>query len=456
MKSAFVNFTKKFMVCLLIAMIGLGTPVANVFDNSVITAEAATAKPKISKSKATICVGDTVTLQLKNVTSGVKWSTSKKAIATIKTNGTSVTVTGKKAGKATITATYKKKKYKCVVTVKAKPVSLSTKKKTIEVGNTFDLTLKNGGSGAKWSTSNKRVAAIKKVSNTKYTVTAQKAGTANIKVKYKNKTYTCKVTVKKSTICLSTTSLKVCVDGQSYIKLKGTSANSEWSIADTSIAKLVKKDKGEYEVYGLKTGTTTLTVTCNGETYKCSITVYDIEHPLVDTKGKKEGSVAINGSVQLALGNLKATEPTVWSVSDPSIVELVPDGSNINYRAYGLKSGTAVISAVCRGVTYKYTLTVTTNVVPKVYLSNNVINAKSGDIVSIKLNGASGTMGWSTNTLTSEGANNIKFDMLNDVILNGTITDQTEVTFKVGGSGTTRIVASYNGEKYYCKLVVTE
>ena len=72
-------------------------------------------KVKLSKTKATIYVGKTVTLKLKNNKKKVKWTTSNKKIATVSKKGK---VKGKKAGKVTITAKVRKKKYKCKITVK--------------------------------------------------------------------------------------------------------------------------------------------------------------------------------------------------------------------------------------------------------------------------------------------------------------------------------------------------
>ena len=72
-------------------------------------------KVKLNKTKATIYVGKTVTLKLKNNKAKVKWSSSNKKIATVSKKGK---VKGKRAGKATITAKVGKKKYKCKITVK--------------------------------------------------------------------------------------------------------------------------------------------------------------------------------------------------------------------------------------------------------------------------------------------------------------------------------------------------
>jgi hypothetical protein len=79
-------------------------------------------KVKISKTKATITAGKTLTLKVSGTKAKVKWSSSNKKVATVTSKGK---VKGIKAGKATIKATYKvnkkNKTLKCVVTVKAAP-----------------------------------------------------------------------------------------------------------------------------------------------------------------------------------------------------------------------------------------------------------------------------------------------------------------------------------------------
>lgn len=83
----------------------------------VTSISAASKKVKLNKTKATIYVGKTVTLKLRNNKRKVKWSTSNKKVAIVTKKGK---VTGKKAGKATITAKVGKKKYKCKITVRSK------------------------------------------------------------------------------------------------------------------------------------------------------------------------------------------------------------------------------------------------------------------------------------------------------------------------------------------------
>ena len=83
-------------------------------------AQAATVK--INKSKATIYVGETVALKITGTTKSITWKSSDKSIATVSKKGI---VTGKKAGKVTITAKVNNKSYKCTRVVK-KPITLVT------------------------------------------------------------------------------------------------------------------------------------------------------------------------------------------------------------------------------------------------------------------------------------------------------------------------------------------
>ncbi len=96
--------------------------------NIPTTAAAATKKVKLNKTKKTLTVGKTLKLTLKEgnkkvKATKVKFTSSKKAIATVTKYGN---VKAKKKGKATITATYKKKKYKCKITVKKKATTNPT------------------------------------------------------------------------------------------------------------------------------------------------------------------------------------------------------------------------------------------------------------------------------------------------------------------------------------------
>ncbi len=79
------------------------------------TTKTSAKKIALNKKAVTITEGFCYALKLKNAKGKITWKSSKKSVATVTKKGR---VEAIKPGKATITATYKGKKYKCVVTVK--------------------------------------------------------------------------------------------------------------------------------------------------------------------------------------------------------------------------------------------------------------------------------------------------------------------------------------------------
>ena len=91
---------------------------------SFFTPKIVYASVKLNKTKATLEVDATLKLKISGTESTVKWSSSKKSVATVNSSGT---ITAKAEGQATITASVSSKKYFCSVTVvdnnKVEPVS---------------------------------------------------------------------------------------------------------------------------------------------------------------------------------------------------------------------------------------------------------------------------------------------------------------------------------------------
>jgi hypothetical protein len=140
----------------------------------------------LSISKKKLLAGQGVSLKLKGASGKIKWSSSKKSVATVSNKGK---VKAKKKGKTVITAKYEGKKYKCTINVEAPKLSQS--KVSLILGDTTTVKLKGTSFKTSYSSSNTKVAKI----NSKGKVTAVGAGTAKIKAKANGKTYTCKVTV---------------------------------------------------------------------------------------------------------------------------------------------------------------------------------------------------------------------------------------------------------------------
>lgn len=97
----------------------------------------AEAKTQLSKTKATVCVGETLQLKLSGAKK-VKWVSSKKSIASVDKNGV---VTGKKKGKCVIKASSGGKNYSCKLTVKKLPKNYATiNGKKVKVGKQVRIT----------------------------------------------------------------------------------------------------------------------------------------------------------------------------------------------------------------------------------------------------------------------------------------------------------------------------
>lgn len=137
------TFKKVLASALAAAMVVTAFPVTN--------AEAATA-PKLSTTKATLYVGQSKTITVKNLTS--KWkgakvvsATSKKSVATVSRKGNKITVKAVKAGKATVTVKVtpkkgKAKSLKATITVKNPTLTVKAAATELAVGETTTITAK--------------------------------------------------------------------------------------------------------------------------------------------------------------------------------------------------------------------------------------------------------------------------------------------------------------------------
>lgn len=253
------KFKKLCNILLVVALLLVSLP---------IQVEAATVK--LNKTQATIYIGKTLDLKVTGTSKKASWTSSNKAIATVSSRGT---VTAKKEGTATITATVDKKAYKCKVTVK-KPY-ISNVKKTIYTGKIYTLKL-NGTEIQSVKSSNTQVATVVKSGK----VTGKKAGTATITLKGKDgKSYTCKVTIK--TPYLNYTKKSIYVGSKFTLKVTGTEIKS----VKSSNGKVATVDK-KGTVVGKAEGKAVITVTGNdGKTYKCSVTVNSKTAPIVQKSG---------------------------------------------------------------------------------------------------------------------------------------------------------------------------
>ena len=100
-----------------------------------VSQASAAPKMKLSKARATVYVGKTIKLKVKNnkTKKKVKWKSTNKKVATVNKKGK---VRAKKAGKATIIAKIGNKKLKCKITVKNRKTTVPTTTKAATVAPT--------------------------------------------------------------------------------------------------------------------------------------------------------------------------------------------------------------------------------------------------------------------------------------------------------------------------------
>lgn len=113
------RFTKIKIIIMALLLFALG--IHGVIQENPAAAKS---KVKLNKGKVTLIVGQKTKLKLKNYKKKIKWSSSKKKVATVNKQGV---VRAKKKGTAKITAKAGKKKYICRVTVRENKKNISEK-----------------------------------------------------------------------------------------------------------------------------------------------------------------------------------------------------------------------------------------------------------------------------------------------------------------------------------------
>ncbi len=158
-----------------------------------VTVKTAPVSIKLDRKNAEVYVGNSITLNasVTGTTEKVKWSTNKKAVATVK-NGK---VTGIKAGTAVIKATVKGKTVSCKVTVKNPSLTLDQTSMTLIEGESKKLTATVSGptQTVVWKSSNEKIAAVDSTGNVK----AIAVGTAQITASANGISAVCTVYVKE-------------------------------------------------------------------------------------------------------------------------------------------------------------------------------------------------------------------------------------------------------------------
>lgn len=319
-------------------------------------------KITLSQTKATLAVGDKLTLKAKltpdNAETGFTWSSSKPSVAKVSQKGK---VTALKVGTATITVeTDNGKLASATITVKPAPtkVKLNKTKATLSVKEKLTLkatlTPSDACTTLTWTSSKPAVAAV----SSQGVVTAKQAGTAVITVRTQNgKKASATITVKPAPTGVKLNKTKATLGVKEKLTLKATVSPSKayttltWKSSKPAVAAV----SSQGVVTPKKPGTAVITVrTKNGKAAKFTVTV---------KAAPKKVTLNKSGTVELKKGKrlkLKATLPKntasalTWTSSAPKVASVDQKG---NVRA--LKKGTAVITVkTFNGKTAKVTVTV--------------------------------------------------------------------------------------------------
>lgn len=324
-------------------------------------AHAAT-KVKLNKTSATLLVGKSTTLKLSGAkASKVKWTSSKKSVATVKAGK----VKAKKAGKTTITATYKGKKYKCKITV-AK-LTMSKIGTLYAAGSSYsvlyDLPVvkcyKHGAncSGLKFSSSNKKVVKI----NRDGYLEVFGPGTATITAKAHGATVKQKVAVKSNYFAMEPFAIRYFgCDDDEYLRaylLCGIHDNFDdygwcdavYTSSNPSVA--VIDEDGDIKIKGQ--GQTTIKAQAHGQTASQVLTVgrpWVVMDSIPDLYYDGEDGYA---EAWCGACESRYDSSAVFSSSNPSVVQVDKYG---HLTPMGV--GSATITARAHGATATRTVNV--------------------------------------------------------------------------------------------------
>ena len=269
---------------------------------------------KVSDGKVTAVSAGTTTIRVKVTYEGKTYSDSCKVTVTKKGSTSTTNPTTKPTTKPNTTPTTPKPAVKLSVSLNNTSVSMT-------VGNTQTLkaTVSPNGTKVSWSSSDNSVAKVD--SNGK--VTAVGAGSATITATITSggntAKATCKVTVSKPSISLSSHSERLTYaereQDRGTVKLTATvkpdKGDVNWSISDRSVATISSKGTScTITAKSSGTATVTATYTVNGTTVKdtCEVTVKpagstlkisNIKHPTQSTLSDFYFSADISSNYQL-------------------------------------------------------------------------------------------------------------------------------------------------------------
>ncbi len=268
----------------------------------------------LSQYKASMDIGDELYL-LAFTTNGdmPSWKSSSSTIASVNTYGK---ITAKKPGTTTITAKIKNGEASCKVTVNKTDLTISDTKLSMERGENYRLSASTSNSSVvTWKSSKKSVATIDEHGN----VTGIKPGETTITATADGTSKTCIITVKKPTIRLSQSKIKLYRNHTAILSATVSSnVKPTWRSNKSSVAKVDENGT----ITAMKHGIAFITATVDGISKSCEVTV---EPPVIQLN---KTTLDLNvGSTSKLIATVSSGNPVAWSTSNEKILSVASDGT---------------------------------------------------------------------------------------------------------------------------------
>ena len=298
-------------------------------------------------------------------------------------------------------------------------VLLSQYKAEASIGEEFYIiAITSSGEMPSWKSSSSRIASV----NTYGKVTAKSAGTATLTAKIKNGEASCRITVKKTSVTISDTSISI--ERGETCMLTATASNSSaitWKSSKKSVATV-----NEYGIVtGIKPGEAIISAIADGTVKTCTLKVKSPTIKLSMTKIK-----LYRGQTAKLSAVVSSSVPPVWKTNKKSVATVDETGA-----ITAVKHGIAYITATVDGVSRSCEVTV---VVPDISLSSDEIALQVGSTANITAAVSSG------NPVTWSSSN----DNIVSVDSYGLITAWQK--------GRAYIYAKEDGAKVRCIITVTD
>lgn len=408
---------KKIHIAIFVMLLSLFVGTATVYASDMA----------ISKTKITVNVGDTYDLDITGTEKIPRWTSWN--VNTVKVNQDGE-VTALRTGKTTVSARVGLSVKKCTVTVVGSSVKLNKSKATIYAGGTstktvqLKATVKGASKAVEWTSDNPEVATV----DSKGKVTSVSAGKAIITAKANDKTASCEVTVKDSSISLNMNTMQLSTKGNgSSIKLTPTIVGSKKSVKWTTSNKKVAVVSGG-KVTGKGTGTATITATANGVSTTCEVTVVKGS---ISISSEKE--LLYTGETKQLKTNAGKKDVVTWISSNEAVATVDEKG-----KVTTVGAGTAVITASLNDTTDTCLITVKDSVM-SIEEDSVALKTKGTDktyTLDFNVVGRKSTVKWTTSNknIATVSKGKITAKKAGTVIITATangISDSVEVTVSV-------------------------